>query len=975
MSSKSLSNLHGFKLIEEREIKELNGVARLFEHEKSGARLVNIKNDDDNKVFSISFRTPPEDNTGVPHILEHSVLCGSRKFPTKEPFVELIKGSLNTFLNAMTFPDKTMYPIASRNEKDFFNLMDVYLDAVLYPNLYNTPEILMQEGWHYDLEDKNKDLSYKGVVYNEMQGAFSSPEGVLMRKIQESLFKDTIYNFESGGDPDFIPDLTQKDFVAFHKKYYHPSNSYIFLYGNGDIEKELEFIDEKYLKDFDRITVNSEINVQKPYDKMQEITHAYSISKDEDDKDKTFLSLNFAVGRSTDPELYLAFSILEYLLMDNAAAPIRKALISAGVGKDIFGMYDNSIIQPSFSVVVKGANESDQTRFKDIVMNTLRKLVKEGIDKKLIEACININEFRLREAETGGYPKGLIYNMNMLDSWLHEGDPFVHLQFEETLTKIKSALTTNYFEELIDKYMLNNPHSTMLVLKPEKGLADKKEKELKKKLKEIKKSLTDYQLDEIVAQTKKLKERQMTPDTEENLETIPLLSLEDIEKKAESIPQEVKSINKTKVLHQDIFTNKIAYVDFVFDTATVEEDLIPYITLLSRLIGKVDTESHNYSDLSNEININTGGIYLAPQAYADVNKSFVVHKKMLVKAKALSHKIPEMMQLVAEIIGTSKFDDKARIKEIIQETKSRIEMTIFDRGHSVTANRLASYFSPSGSYVDKLEGLSFYNFIADLDKNLDEKFSDIKFNLERLSKVIFNKVNMIINITSEQEEYDAVLKNMDEVFEVLTTQTLPTIIYKFAAERKNEGLLTPGNVQYVAEGFNFISLGYKYSGKLKVMKTIISLDYLWNKVRVQGGAYGCMVSITRGGNMVFVSYRDPNIKETLGAYDGAYEYLQNFKCSSREMIKYIIGTISDLDSPLTASRKGDEALSNYIRGLTQNQIQRERDEVLNIKEEDIRELAAIVKNVMDQKYYAVMGNENKITDNKEMFNNITTVFK
>ncbi|MEG0671783.1 insulinase family protein [Clostridium sp.] len=969
------NNGHGFKLIEEREIKELNGIARLFKHEKSGARLVNIKNDDDNKVFSISFRTPPSDNTGVPHILEHSVLCGSRKFSTKEPFVELIKGSLNTFLNAMTFPDKTMYPVASRNEKDFFNLMDVYLDAVLYPNLYNTPEILMQEGWHYDLEDKNNDLTYKGVVYNEMQGAFSSPEGVLMRKIQESLFKDTIYNFESGGAPEEIPNLTQKDFVEFHKKYYHPSNSYIFLYGNGDLEKELEFIDSNYLKDFNIVEVDSKIEIQKPYDKMEEITESYSISKDEDHNNKTFLSLNFVVGESKDPELSLAFSILEYLLIDNPAAPVRHALMSAGVGKDIFGIYDKSLIQPTFGVVVKSANEVDKTKFKDIVMNTLRNLVKEGIDKKLIEACINISEFRLREAETGGYPKGVIYNMDILDSWLYEGDPFVDLQFEETLQKIKVALTTDYFERLIDKYLLNNTHSTLLVLKPEKGLADKREKELKKKLRDIKKNLTEYELEEIVSQSKKLKERQITPDTEENLRTIPLLSLDDIERKSEAIPQEIKSIGNIKVLHQNIFTNKIAYVDFVFDSGTVEEELIPYITLLSKLIGRVNTESHSYSDLSNEINIHTGGIYVAPQVYADVNKSFVLHKKILIRAKSLSHKVPDMMRLIAEMIGSSKFDDKTRIKEIIQETKSRIEMKIFDRGHGVAANRLSSYFSVSGNYVDKLEGLSFYNFISDLDKNLDKNFDEVKRNLERVCGAVFNKVNMIINITGEQAQYDDAVNNIENVLGVLTTQTLPTILYNYCEEKKNEGLLTPGNVQYVAEGFNFISLGYKYSGKLKVLKTIIGLDYLWNKVRVQGGAYGCMVSITRGGNMVFVSYRDPNIKETLETYNKAYEYLEKFKASEREMIKYVIGTVSDLDTPLTASSKGEEALSNYIRGLSQNEIQRERDEVLSIKEEEIRELYSLVKAVMDKGYYAVLGNENKILESKDIFNNIVTVFK
>ncbi|MCJ7687989.1 MAG: insulinase family protein, partial [Clostridiaceae bacterium] len=540
---------HGFKLIQEKKIEELNSVTRLFKHEKSGARLLHLENDDDNKVFSIGFRTPPKSSNGLPHILEHSVLCGSKKFPTKEPFVELIKGSLNTFLNAMTFSDKTIYPLASKNEKDFFNLMDVYLDAVFYPNLYSQPEILMQEGWHYELENKEDKLNYKGVVYNEMKGAFSSPEGTLMRKIQESLFPDTSYGVESGGDPESIPDLSQEEFIGFHKKYYHPSNSYIFLYGDGDIDKQLKFISEEYLNHFDETFVDSAIMLQKPFSSMKEDVVDYPISADDDESGKTYLSMNFVSGDNiNNPELHLAFEILEYLLLESAAAPLKKVLVEAELGKDVFGSFDNSILQPVFSIVVKNSNESEKERFKEIVFEALRNIVKEGIDKKLIEACINITEFKLREADLGGFPKGLYYYITSMDSWLYDKDPTMHLEYESYLSKIKSALTTDYFEKLIEKYILNNTHSSMVILNGKKGLAEKKSKELEEKLARYKASLSELEIQKIIKGTKALKERQTTPDSDEALETIPLLERSDIETVVEHLPLKEREEHGVKVL-------------------------------------------------------------------------------------------------------------------------------------------------------------------------------------------------------------------------------------------------------------------------------------------------------------------------------------------------------------------------------------------------------------------------------------------
>ncbi|TDT63287.1 insulinase family protein [Fonticella tunisiensis] len=966
---------HGFKLIEQKEVKELNSTARLFVHEKSGARLFSLQNDDDNKVFSISFRTPPENSTGVPHIMEHSVLCGSRKFPVKEPFVELAKGSLNTYLNAMTFSDKTMYPVASKNDKDFLNLMDVYLDAVFYPNIYKYPEILMQEGWHYELENRDDELTYKGVVYNEMKGAFSSPEGVLMRKVQESLFPDTTYRYESGGDPDVIPELTYEEFIDFHKKYYHPSNSYIYLYGNGNIDELLKFIDGEYLKNFDKTLVDSRIEVQKPFSQMREMAVEYPIAPSEREEDRTFLSLNFAVGRSTDPEIYLAFDILEHLLLETPAAPLKKALNEAEIGKDVFGSFDSSILQPVFTVVVKNSSEEKKDKFKEVVFDTLKKLVKEGIDKKLIEASINAKEFILREAEFQGYPKGLLYNIKCMDSWLHDEDPTLHLTYESTLNKIKKALITNYFEELIEKYILNNNHSSLLIVKPRKGLAEEKAEELRKKLADYKGSLSEEEIKNIIENTRKLRERQEAEDSPEDLEKIPLLSLKDINPKADVLPFEEREEGGIKVLFHPIFTNNIAYIDLYFDTRTVQQDMIPYITLLAGVLGKVSTERYELQDLSNEINIHTGGIRFSAEAYSKNESDEIYYPKFIVKSKALVDKLPKLLDLVGEIVGHTRFDDKRRIKEIVQEMRSRIEMTIFDHGHVVVQNRVASYFSPVGKYVEVLSGLSFYKFLSDLEKNFDARFEEIRDNLIKVSKAIFNKKHLIVSVTTDGEDYKAFKKSFKNLYDHLGNEELELNEYDLELEKLNEGLMTSAKVQYVAKAYSFLKLGYKYTGSLLVLKTILSLDYLWNKVRVQGGAYGGFARVDRSGNISFGSYRDPNLKETLSTYDNVYKYLLNFDASEREMTKYIIGTFSGIDYPLTPAMKGQRSTINYIRQLTQEDIQREREEVLNTKKEDIKGFAKLVKDAMEQGYICVLGNEDKIKLNKDLFNNLVTVFE
>ena len=975
MSLKLGENYNGFKLLKESKIEELNSISRVFIHEKSGARLFHIENEDDNKVFSISFRTPPKDSTGVAHILEHSVLCGSEKFPVKEPFIELVKGSLNTFLNAFTFGDKTMYPVASRNKKDFYNLMDVYLDAVLHPNIYKYPEIMMQEGWHYELNSKEEELTYKGVVYNEMKGALSAPESVLMRKVSESLFPDTTYGVESGGDPEFIPNLTQEAFLDFHKSYYHPSNSYIYLYGDMDILEATKFINEGYLKDYKSIEIDSSIKLQPAFQKQKRIEVDYPISSNEKEEDKTFLSLNYVIAKSTDAELYAAFDILENVLLETPAAPLKKALVDADLGKDVFGMFDNSLLQPTFSIVVKNSNEEKEEEFKSIVIDTLTKISVEGIDKKLIKSVINLKEFNLREADFNSYPKGLVYNILCMDSWLYDEDPTLHLKYSATMEKIKAGVDKGYFEDLIKNYILNNNHSTLLVVKPKKGMAEEKAKELQDKLSKYKNSLSEVEIDKIVEQTKKLIERQNAEDSPEDIKKIPLLSLKDIDKSPEKLPLEERNLGENKVLLHNIFTNEIAYINLYFDADTISQEHIPYLTLLGELLGNVATKNYSYEDLSNEININTGGVRYSARAYGEINNDQRYKPKFVVKGKVLYSNINKLTELMGEVIVNTEYNDKKRIKDLIAEIKSRYEMRIYGEGHVIAANRAVSYFSPIAKYNEILSGLSFYDFIVELDKNLDKNFEEISNVLKDISEKIFNKKNLLISITSPEEAYSVVINSVSSLIDNLNTKTYAAQKYEFEFKAENEGLITAGKVQYVAKGGNFKRLGYEYSGAMLLLRAVARYDYLWNKVRVQGGAYGCIAAFQKNGNMFFTSYRDPNLKETLEVYNQMHSYMKNLKVNERELTKYIIGTISELDAPLSPAMKGQVAATNYICNLKYENIAKERKEILEAKSEDISALGKLLEEVMKEEYICVMGSEEKINENKELFSKLINVIE
>ena len=971
----SIRDLNTYEVLTEKDLTGIQAKGYLLRHKKSRARILLIEKDDNNKVFSIGFRTPPKDSTGVPHIMEHSVLCGSKNFPAKDPFVELVKGSLNTFLNAMTYPDKTVYPVASLNDKDFQNLMHVYMDAVFYPNIYAHEEIFRQEGWSYKLDSAKDRLQYNGVVYNEMKGAFSSPEGVLDRVILNTLFPDTSYANESGGDPEEIPNLTYEQFLDFHRKYYHPSNSYIYLYGDMDMEEKLVWLDREYLSAFDAKTVDSEIRYQEPFGHMLEKTFAYSIASDESEKDNTYLSYNKVIGTSLDKELYLAFQILDYALLSAPGAPLKKALTDAGIGKDIMGSYDNGIYQPIFSVIAKNANEGQKQEFTELIESVLSDIVKNGIDRKALTAGLNYHEFRYREADFGNYPKGLMYGLQMMDSWLYDEEkPFIHVEALETFEFLKKQVDTGYYEDLIRKYLLDNPHGAVVIVKPEKGRTARMDAELDAKLQAYKESLPADEVEALVKKTAALEEYQSQPEKEEDLERIPVLRREDISREIEPIVNEEMELAGVPVIFHEIETNGIGYVDVLFDISGVSEELLPYVGILQSALGIIDTENYEYGELFNEINMHTGGIGTSLELYTDVTniREKAFKATFEIKGKSLYGKLSVVFAMMSEILTASKLSDTKRLKEILAMLKSRLLMRFQSSGHTTAALRAMSYASPSAKLKDMTNGIEFYQTVSRIEENFEEEKEHLTEVLEGLAKRLFRPDNMMVSYTASREGLHGLEEFIGEMKRRLYQESLTEGACVIHCEKKNEGFKTASKVQYVARTGNFIDHGASYTGALQILKVILSYDYLWQNIRVKGGAYGCMSNFNRIGEGYFVSYRDPNLRRTVEVYEGVVDYLKDFTVSERDMTKYIIGTMSNIDQPMTPAIKGERSMNLYMNKVSADMIRKERNQILDAGQEDIRALARVAEAVLEADQFCVIGSEEKIEENKDMFTTVTS---
>lgn len=965
-----IEDVKEYSIIKKKTVPDLNSQGYLLEHKKTGARVFILSNDDRNKVFCIGFRTPPEDSCGTPHILEHTVLCGSDKYKAKDPFIELAKGSLNTFLNAMTYPDKTVFPVASMNDKDFRNLCDVYMDAVFHPAIYSNEKIFRQEGWHYELDSKDGELKYNGVVYNEMRGAFSSPDDVLSRYTYTSLYPDTPYALESGGDPQVIPELTYEKFLDMHRKYYHPSNSYIYLYGNADMAERLMWLDREYLSKYGMEETDSAICMQKPFSSMHECTKSYSVSDGEELEHNTYLAYNCVIGDNLDANLYVAFQILQYALLDSPGAPLKQALLDAHIGRDVDSEYENGIQQPFFSVIVKYADEADKQKFLDCIKNTLAAIVKKGLDKKTLLAGINSFEFKYREADFEQFPRGLMYGLQCFDSWLYrDSDPFMHIEQNDTFAFLKKKAQSGekYFEKLISRFLIGNSHSSLVVLKPEKGLTAKNDRKLAEKLASCKASLSSAEIEKIVRETAELKAYQEEPSTDEQLKTVPLLEIADIDKAALPFKNAEHVVGDTIYLHHEIFTNRIVYLGLMFSLQSVPFELVPYIGLLKNVLGNVSTAAHSYQDLNSEINLNTGGIDFDIVSYQDSKKIEDFDEEFEVRIKVLEENIGSAFALAEEMLFTSVFTDRKRMHEIISMVRSRMQSSMVASGHRTAELRAMSYISDSAYYADNVSGIAFYRFIDELDRNFDGRADETAAKLQELLDIILHRDNLMLDITGSSEALTQIYPLSHKLKIKLAGERSEPASITFKRRKLNEGFKTASQVQFTAKTGNFIRDGLPYRGELRVLRVIMGYDYLWNNIRVLGGAYGCMSLFARTGETHLVTYRDPHLKNSLRVFDGAADYIRNFSVSRRDMTKFIIGTISDVDVPLNPKAEGLRSLSAFMRNISYDEVQHERDEILGCTEAKVRELAPYLAKTMQENNICSVGAEEKIESEKELF--------
>ena len=967
----TIHDLAEYEILDEHRVEDVQSDGFILRHKKSGARIAILSNNDDNKVFYIGFRTPPEDETGVPHIIEHTTLCGSKKFPVKDPFIELAKGSLNTFLNAMTYPDKTVYPIASCNDQDFKNLMDVYLDAVFNPNITKYEEIFKQEGWHYELTGKDDELKINGVVYNEMKGAYSSPDEVLSSQIYRSLFPDNTYSKDSGGNPEYIPKLTYEAYLDFYHKYYHPSNSYIYLYGDMDVVERLEWLDKEYLSLYDYKKVNSEINKQPAFDKIKNVEAQYSITMDDSQENKTYLSYNRVVGDTLDEMLYQAFDVLDYALVSSPGAPVKQALIDAGIGDDVYGSYDAGILQPVFSFVAKNANASQADEFESIIENTLKEVVKTGINKEALLAGINSSEFKFREADFGQFPKGLLFGLNCLDSWLFDDmKPFIHLECLGTFAKLRKAVDTDYFEKLIQEYLLDNTHGSSVTVKPKRGLGNEREEALAKELSDYKASLSDEEIKKLIEDTEHLKKYQEEPSSDEDLRKLPMLTRADMKKNAMPFSNIEDELLDVKVVRHDIESNGIDYISFLFDAGDFAQSELGYLGFFTNALGLVSTEKYSYTDLANATNIYTGGISTGTASHPDIKDRNNFVFKFEVKLKVLEKNLDKALELMEQMLLTSDFTDTKRLGELVAQIKARLQANLSSSGHLVAAMRSMSSFSRYALYQDELKGIAFYRSICHIEKELSESPKSVSDKLAAIAKKLFARNRMLISFTGNNEAYGNAKPSLEKVIAGFDKMSAIGNQAEVHFNTAKEAFIDASQIQYVAKTGDFICEGYEYTGALRLLRIILSYDYLWINVRVKGGAYGCMNTFLRSGESYFVSYRDPNLSDTLDVYDRIPEYIKSFSPDERDMTKYIIGTFSALDTPMNPEAKGSRSLSAYLEGITYEQIQKERNEILNAQPKDIRRLADLVEAVLKKDSICVIGNENMIKESAGLFENV-----
>ncbi len=952
-----------FNLVREENIPELNSIAKLYVHKRTGARLLSIINDDENKVFGINFRTTPKDSTGVPHILEHSVLGGSEKYPVKEPFVELLKGSLATYVNASTFPDKTCYPVASQNVQDFYNLIDVYMDAVLHPLI--TEQTLMQEGWHYEINDPNEPLTYKGVVFNEMKGAYSSPDNLMGRYVQQSLFPKHVYGVDSGGDPSHIPNLTYDNFRNFWETYYHPSNSFIYFYGNDDPEKRLKLM-EGYLKPYKKKKVKSIVPLAKPFKRPRKVEAAYSAGEVQDIERKYYLVVNWKLPDTSDPVLNFSLRILGHILIGTPASPLRKALLDSGLGEDLAGIgMETELRHFIFSTGLKGTRKRHARKIETLIYDTLESLVRDGIDPDTVAASMNTIEFRLRENNTGAFPVGIALMRRVLTTWIHDEDPFKLLAFEGPLNEIKQRLASEprYFESLIQTHFLDNPHRTTLRLKPDPELGKRLDEEEKARLAKIRESVSESQIAELVENAKKLKLQQEKPDSPEALETLPVLKLEDLDKKNKTIPIEFLEMQGTKVLYHDLFTNGIVYLDLGFDLHALPKELLPLTEIFIRALLETGTEKEDFVKLSQRIGKSTGGIHgTAVTATAIGSRESVA--KLVLRGKATVAQAGELLNILKDVLVGARLDNRERIKQIVLEEKAGLESSLVPSGHIYVNQRVRAQFGESGWAKDQMSGIGYLFALRELESNVNKKWKSVLKKLEAMREALITRHALICNVTLDAANWVSLKLQLDSFLSALPASEAKIESFGVQPEQKKEGLTIPAQVNYVGKGANLYDLGYEYDGSANVITDYLRMTYLWEKIRVQGGAYGTFcVFDDASGVLTLLSYRDPNVAATLDNFDKAAAFLKGLDSSrltENEIKKAIIAAIGDLDAYQLPDAKGYISMLRYLTNRTDELRQEIRDEVLSTNGEDFIAFGEVLEKVAQSNAVAVLGSQNAI---------------
>lgn len=947
--------IHGFELCREETIAELQTVARIYRHVQTGAELLSMTNTDENKVFGIAFRTPPTDSTGIAHIMEHAVLGGSQKYPLKEPFVQLIKGSLKTFLNAMTYPDKTVYPVASTNLQDFYNLVDVYLDAVFHPLI--TPNHLAQEGWHYELEKPDAPLTFKGVVYNEMKGAYSSPDSLLYRYASRSLFPDNAYGFDSGGDPVEIPNLTYDQFKAFHATYYHPSNARIFFYGDDDPNERLRMLDER-LRQFQSIQVNGTVTLQAPFAAPKQFVYSYGVAADTTTKQKSMVQLNWLLPESDDPDLMMGLSVLSYALLGMAASPLRKHLMDTGLGEDLTGGgLSSGRRQMTFAVGLKGVDPAVVDQVEPLILDTLTDLMRTGIDPEMIEAALNTIEFSLRENNTGSFPRGLSLFFRTLTTWLYERDPLMLLAYEAPLANLKTRIQadSSYWQQLMQRYLLDNTHRTTVILEPDVAYNQQLEAAEKERLADARAGMTAQDLQQVIATAQTLKEFQERQDSSEALAALPMLTLNDLERAVKTIPIDVSALDSGKLLYHDLFTNGILYLNLGFNLHALRQELLPYVHLFGRALTEMGTLHEDFVKLQQRIGRKTGGIWHSTllgesRHQKETNAWFFVNGKGTVAQTA------DLLAILRDVVLTIKLDDRERFRQIVLKAKARNESSLVPSGHSVVSGRLRAAFTQSGWLDEEMSGVNYLFFLRRLATEIEEDWPSVLTKLEEVRSALLQRTGMICNVTLDSANWRQVQPQLAEFVATLPTTTQPYPVWTPTFDRSNEGLVVAAQVNYVGKGANLYQLGYHYHGSSSVITNFIRTSWLWDKIRMQGGAYGAYCNFDRhSGVLTFLSYRDPNLLNTLAVYDQTAQVLRNADLSDNELIRNIIGAIGAMDSYQLPDAKGYTSMARYLLGESDAERQQIRDEVLTTTLADFRTFADVLDEVKTQGSVVVMG--------------------